>query len=92
MNANKTVTANFTQDVYTLTVISAHGVVTKAPDQATYAYGTEVLLTMGAVDAAGRSRAGASGGCTGTTPCTGATNADTTVTANFTQNAVHPGL
>ena len=51
MNGNKTVTANFTQDAYTLTVISAHGPVTKDPDQPTYTYGTEVQLTMGTVDA-----------------------------------------
>ena len=50
MNGNTTVTANFTQNAYTLTVVSAHGPVTKDPDQPTYTYGTEVELTMGTVD------------------------------------------
>jgi uncharacterized repeat protein (TIGR02543 family) len=86
MNADKTVTANFTQNAYTLTVNSAHGAVTKAPDQTSYTYGMSVLLTMGTVDV-GWIFTGWSGGvCSGTAPCTVVMNANTTVTANFTQN------
>ena len=87
ITGNKTVTANFTQDAYTLTVISAHGAVTKDPDQPTYAYGAEVELTMGTVDAGWTFTGWEGGGCTGTDPCTVTINGNTTVTANFTQNA-----
>ena len=44
MNGNRTVTATFTQDEYTLTIVSAHGTVTKTPDQLTYHYGDSVTL------------------------------------------------
>ena len=73
-------------DEYTLTVNSAHGVVTKVPDQATYTAGTDVLLTMGAVDPGWTFTGWNGGGCTGTGPCTVTMNSDTTVTADFTQN------
>jgi uncharacterized repeat protein (TIGR02543 family) len=42
------VTANFTQINYTLTVTSAHGTVAKSPDQLTYHYGDMVQLTAAA--------------------------------------------
>jgi hypothetical protein len=46
MNGNKSVTAHFTQNQYTLTVtIDGSGSVTKNPDQATYSYGQVVTLT-----------------------------------------------
>ena len=46
MDADKTVTATFVQDQYTLTVnIAGQGSVSKVPDQATYTYGTSVQLT-----------------------------------------------
>ena len=87
MNADTIVTANFTQDAYTLTVVSAHGPVTKDPDQPTYTFGTEVDLSMGAVDPGWTFTGWSGGGCTGTAPCTVTMNADTIVTANFTQDA-----
>ncbi len=46
MNGNKTVQANFSQATYTLTITSAHGTVTKSPDQPTYHYGDVVHLTQ----------------------------------------------
>ena len=73
-------------DEYTLTVNSAHGVVTKVPDQATYTAGTDVVLTMGAVDSGWTFSGWNGGGCTGTDPCTVTMNSDTIVTADFTQN------
>ena len=85
MNSDKTVTANFTQNAYTLTVISVHGAVTKAPDQPTYTYGTSVLLSMGTVDVGWTFTGWSGGGCSGTAPCTVTMNSDITVTANFTQ-------
>ena len=46
MNSNKSVTAHFTQNQYTLTVtVNGSGSVTKSPDQSTYTYGTVVTLT-----------------------------------------------
>ena len=46
MDSNKTVTAHFTEDQYTLTVIiDGNGTVIKNPDQTTYTYGTIVELT-----------------------------------------------
>ena len=86
LNGDKSVGATFTQNTYTLTVISDHGGVTKAPDQSTYAHGTEVLLTMGTVDPGWTFTAWSGGGCTGTAPCTVTVNANTSVTAIFTQD------
>ncbi len=49
MDGDKTVTAYFTQDQYTLTVnIVGNGSVTQVPDQATYTYGQDVDLTANA--------------------------------------------
>jgi uncharacterized repeat protein (TIGR02543 family) len=70
-------------DEYTLTVNSAHGMVTKVPDQATYTSGTDVVLTMDAVDPGWTFSGWNGGGCMGTDPCTVTINSDTTVTANF---------
>jgi uncharacterized repeat protein (TIGR02543 family) len=49
MDSDKTVTAHFTQNQYTLTVIiDGNGTVTKNPDQPTYVYGDNVELTANA--------------------------------------------
>jgi VCBS repeat-containing protein len=76
-----TVTANFTQDEYTLSIVSAHGTVTKSPDKATYHYGEEVTLSV---------TADAGWTFTGWTPALTdnkiTITGDTTITANFTQN------
>jgi uncharacterized repeat protein (TIGR02543 family) len=45
MDDNKTVTANFAINTYTLTVNSSNGSVAKNPDQPTYVHGTIVQLT-----------------------------------------------
>jgi hypothetical protein len=46
MNGNKSVTAYFTQNQYTLTItVNGSGSVTKNPNQATYTFGTVVTLT-----------------------------------------------
>ncbi len=87
MNGDKAVSATYTQDQYTLTVTSAHGPVTKEPNQATYTHGTDVTLTMGAIDPGWTFTGWDYAGCTGTGPCTVTMNANTTVTANFTQDA-----
>jgi len=82
IEGNTTVTANFTQEGYTLTIISDHGAVTKTPDQATYNYGDVVTLSMGTVDAGWT--------FTGWTPALVdnkvTIEGNITVTANFTQD------
>ncbi len=45
ISGNTAVTANYTQVGYTLTLESAHGTVTKSPEQALYHYGDVVQLT-----------------------------------------------
>ncbi len=69
-----------------LTVTSAHGVVTKAPEQPMYPLGTTVVLTMGTVDAGWTFTGWNGGGCTGTAPCTVTITDAITVIANFSQN------
>ncbi|MBI5030639.1 MAG: InlB B-repeat-containing protein, partial [Chloroflexi bacterium] len=86
MNANKNVTANYTQNQYTLTINTVgSGVVTKSPDQATYTYGQVVTLTAFANP--GYTFANWSGDLVSTTnPVTVMMNTTTTVTATFTQD------
>ncbi|PYM07427.1 MAG: hypothetical protein DMD82_05410, partial [Candidatus Rokuibacteriota bacterium] len=46
MDGNKSITATFAIDSYTLSVaVSGSGTVAKSPDQASYTYGTQVTLT-----------------------------------------------
>jgi uncharacterized repeat protein (TIGR02543 family) len=86
MNGNKSVTANYTQNAYTLTVTSLHGTVAKNPDKATYTYGEVVQLT--ATPDVGWSFANWTGDATGTTnPVSVTMNSNKSVTANYTQNA-----
>jgi uncharacterized repeat protein (TIGR02543 family) len=84
MDGDKTVTATFTEDQYTLTVnVIGSGSVSKNPDQATYTYGTPVHLT--AVPDLGCAFSGWSGNLTGSTnPNTIIMDGDKTVTATFT--------
>ncbi|MEN6410407.1 MAG: cell wall-binding protein, partial [Anaerolineaceae bacterium] len=85
INGNTAVTANYTQDEYTLTITSAHGTVTRSPDQATYHYGDVVQLTAAAD--MGWTFASWSGGATGTAnPVSVTINGNTAITANYTQN------
>jgi uncharacterized repeat protein (TIGR02543 family) len=44
MNSNKSVTANFSINTYSLTVETGNGSVTKTPDKTTYNYGEQVTL------------------------------------------------
>ena len=83
MNANKSVTANFTAITYTLTVSATNGTVTKTPDQTSYTSGETV--TLQATPNTGYTFSGWSGDLTGTTnPATLMMNANKSVTANFT--------
>ena len=82
MNANKTVTANYSQNVYTLTVNSDHGTVT--PDVLPpYHYGDTVHLDVAADP--GWTFTNWSGDAGGTDdPLTVVMDADKTITANYT--------
>jgi len=86
MTEDKTVTATFTQDAYTLTVnTDGHGSVVKDPDQATYVYNTSVQLT--ADPDPGWSFSHWSGDLTGSTNSDSIImTEDKTVTAHFTQD------
>ena len=85
MDGDKSVSATFTQNTYTLTVISDHGIVNKDPDQTSFTYGQTVVVTIGTVESGWTFTGWSGGGCAGTDPCTVVMNADTTVTAAFTQ-------
>jgi hypothetical protein len=81
MDADKAVTATFTQDEYTLSVTSLHGTVSRNPDQATYHYGDEVTLT--ATAGPGWSFSDWSGDATGSdNPVVITIQGDASVTAN----------
>ena len=84
MNANKNVTATFTQNVYTLTVTPVgSGSVTRS-NPGPYHLGDVVNLTP--VPVAGWSFSSWSGACTGFGACSVTMDANKTVTATFTQN------
>jgi len=83
MDSNKSVTAAFALNTYTLSVTSANGTVTKNPSQATYNHGDTVALT--AEPAEGYEFAGWSGDLTGSSnPATLTMTGNKSVTAHFT--------
>ena len=85
MNANKTITANFAIDTYTLTTNATNGTVAKNPDQSTYDVNTVVQIT--ATPATGYHFTGWSGDLTGiTNPASVTINANKNITANFAIN------
>jgi uncharacterized repeat protein (TIGR02543 family) len=86
MDGNKVITATFTEDQYTLDVtLIGNGQVTKNPLQATYTYGTIVMLT--ATADTGWTFSGWSGDLSGTTnPTTITMDGNKVVTATFTAN------
>ena len=85
INGNTTVTATFTQDEYTLTVNSAHGLV-DVSELGPYHYGDNVTLMMGTVDPGLTFTNWDGAGCLGTDPCAITIHGNTEVTANFTEN------
>jgi uncharacterized repeat protein (TIGR02543 family) len=84
MNGNKTVTAIFTQNTYTLTTsTTGQGSVSKTPNQTTYTYGASVQLT--ATPAAEWTFTGWSGDLSGTVnPTTLTITGNMSVTATYT--------
>ncbi|GAF90423.1 unnamed protein product, partial [marine sediment metagenome] len=92
MDGNKSVTATFTEDQYTLTITTAgSGSVTKVPDQAMYTYGQTVDLT--AVAGVGWTFSAWSGDLAGSTnPETITMDGNKSVTATFTLTIVPPTI
>jgi uncharacterized repeat protein (TIGR02543 family) len=94
MGGPKSVTANFTQNQYTLAVSvnpSGSGSVTKSPSKSSYVYGEQVILTATANP--GYSFSSWSGDASGTTsPTTVTINANKAVTANYNPVAPPPSL
>jgi len=85
MDGNKSVTANFLANAYTLTVAGVNGSVSKSPQKATYEYGETVSLQ--AVPSTGCHFTGWSGDLSGSTnPAYIVMNANKSVTANFVAN------
>jgi uncharacterized repeat protein (TIGR02543 family) len=90
MDADRSVTAVFTQDEYTLTVnTNGQGSVTRSPEQVTYHYGDTVQLT--AIPDSGWDFASWSGDLTGSVnPGTVTMNGNRTVTAGFQAHVARP--
>ncbi len=85
MDRNKTITANFAINTYTLTINATNGTVTKNPNQATYDSNSTVQLT--ALPATGYHFTSWSGDLTGSTnPATVTMDRNKTITANFAIN------
>jgi uncharacterized repeat protein (TIGR02543 family) len=85
MDANKSITANYSLNTYTLLVTSAHGTVTPVPDQALYDHGTSVVLT--AAPATGYTFVNWTGDATGSVnPLTVTMDANKSITANYSLN------
>jgi len=85
LDADKTVTATFTINTYTLRVgQSGVGVIGQTPEGAVFDYGTVITLT--ATPATGWSFAGWSGACSGSADCCVTMDAHKTVTATFSIN------
>ena len=83
MNSNKTVTANFAINTYTLNVTAVNGTVLKVPSKTAYNSGEIVVLT--ATPAAGYTFTGWTGNATGSVnPVSVTMNSNKNVTANFT--------
>ncbi|MBI3365091.1 MAG: T9SS type A sorting domain-containing protein [Ignavibacteriae bacterium] len=85
MDGNKTITANFAINTYTLVVSATNGTVAKNPDQASYNHGTTVDLT--ATPAVGYHFVDWSGDASGSAnPLTVTMDGNKTITANFAIN------
>ena len=91
MDGNKSVTANFAINTYTLTISAVNGSVAKVPDQPTYDHGTSVQLT--ATPAEEYHFTGWSGDASGTdNPLTVVMNGNKSITANFAINTYTLGV
>jgi len=83
MNANKSVTANFTLNAYILNITATNGSVVKNPNQTTYNHGTSVQLS--ATPNTGYTFTSWSGDASGSAnPITVSMTSNKNITANFT--------
>lgn len=90
LNGNRTLVANFVVQTFTLNVTAVNGSVTKNPNQATYNYGTNVVLT--AVPNAGYVFSSWSGDASGNAnPLTVNMISNKNITANFNAIQVATG-
>ena len=86
MDGDKSLSATYSLNTYTLTVNATNGTVTKLPDQAAYDHGTVVQLT--AAPATGYHFVNWTGDASGTDATTSVTmDGDKSVTANFAINS-----
>jgi hypothetical protein len=86
IHGNTSVTANYTQNEYALTITSANGTVAKNPDQATSTYHEGDVVQLTATPDAGWSFANWTGDLTGSlNPASVTIHGDTSVTANYAQ-------
>jgi uncharacterized repeat protein (TIGR02543 family) len=91
IHGNTTVTATFTQNEYTLTIVSEHGTVTKDPSLSAYHEGAAVLLT--AIANPGWTFENWAGDLVGSNnPDSVTIHGNTTVTANYTLVSVAPSF
>lgn len=85
MNADKTISANFTVNYYALILYAQNGIITKSPDLAQYPYGSRVSLT--AIPTANYAFTYWGDDATGSAnPLTITIDGDKTVTAHFALN------
>ena len=91
MDGDKSLTATYSLNTYTLTVNATNGTVTKLPDQTAYDHGTVVQLT--ASPATGYHFVNWTGDASGTDPTTTVTmDGAKSVTANFAIDTLHADL
>ena len=85
LNASRTLVANFAINTYTLNVTALNGTALKNPNQVSYNYGTNAIIT--ATPNTGYTFTGWSGDASGSVnPVTVTMNANKNITANFTLN------
>lgn len=86
MDGNKSVTANFSINSYTLAVAGTHGSVTRSPEKDSYTHGETVILT--ASPDTGYGFAGWSGDLSGgTNPASVTMNGNKSIAASFTRQS-----
>ncbi len=89
MDGDKTITATFTQDSYTLTVVQVGTGGTVTPTVGGHTYLSNTVVGVSAVADAGWTFTGWSGDLTGTTATSITMDGDKTITATFTEDPIY---